>query len=352
MKNKGFILMLVLSLAAMSLLSGCGSAPGGEDVIELNFATFWPATDFQVAEGHEAWIEEIEKRSEGRVKISLLAGEALLGAREIFEGVENGVADIGTTCPAYTPGLFPVTEAFELPGLLNPNALAASVTMHEGYKMLKEEGLMDEYNDVKVLMFWATGPGDVMTTRPVNNLQDLQGMEMRVVGGTVPTMEALGVVPVSMPMSESYMALNSGIVEGILGPTDTIKGFKLGDVLSHITKTPFLYNIVFMKVMNMDTWNSLPPDIQQIFEEVSEEFVVKYGRLRTDNTKEGQEIGVQEGIEIIELSPAEESKWRERIEPVVENWIQSKEAAGLPARSVVDKVRELDAKYSQEHGGY
>lgn len=351
-KNKVLILMLILSLAAMLLLSGCGSGNGEEDVITLNFATFWPATDFQVAEGHNAWIEEIESRTEGRVSIRMQAGEALLGAREIYEGVENRVADIGTTCPAYTPGLFPVTEAFELPGLQNPNALAASVTMHEGYKQLKEEGLMDEYDGVKVLMFWATGPGDVMTTRPVNNLQDLQGMEMRVVGGTIPTMEALGVSPVSMPMSESYVALNSGIVEGILGPTDTIEGFKLGDVLTHITKTPFLYNIVFMKVMNWDTWNSLPPDIQEIFEEVSEEFVEKYGKLRADYTNQGQEIGVQEGIEIIELSSSEEALWRERIEPVVENWIQSKEAAGLPARNIVEKVRELDAQYSQELGGY
>ena len=348
MKNKVFILM-ILSLSAVLLFSGCGS--DGEAEFTLDFATFWPATDFQVAEGHNAWIEEIEKRTDGRVRIRMQAGEVLLGAREIFEGVENRAADIGTTCPVYTPGLFPVTEAFELPGLQNPNALAASVTVHEGYKQLEEMGLMDEYKDVKVLMFWATGPGEVMTSRPVRNLQDLQGMEIRVAGSS-PALEELGAVPVGMPMSESYMALSSGIVEGILGPTDTIVGFRLGDVLTHITKTPFLYNVVFMKVMNWDTWNSLPPDIQEIIEEVSEEFVVEYGKLRTDYTNEGQDVGVEEGIEVINLDPAEEALWRQQIEPVVENWIQGKEAAGLPARDIVDIVRDLDAKYSQEYGDY
>ncbi len=350
MKNKVLILLLVVSLAALSLLSGCASKQ--EEVIELKFATFWPATDFQVADGHEAWAREIEKRSNGRVKIVIHPGEVLLGAKEIFEGVSNGVADIGTTCPAYTPGMFPVTEAFELPGLQNPNALAASLTMHEGYKVLEEKGLMDEYKDVKVLMFWATGPGDVMTTRPVHTLEDLAGMEMRVVGGTVPPMEALGVVPVSMPMSESYLALDSGIVKGILAPNDTLKGFKLADVVSHVTKTPFLYNIVFMKVMNWDTWNSLPPDIQNIIEEVSEEFVTEYGKLRSDHTRAGLEYGIEQGVEVIELSPAEDAKWRQIIEPVVDNWIQKKEAAGLPGGEIVEIVRELDAEISKEHGDY
>ncbi len=352
MKLRFFVYFLVILLAMLplSMLAGCGAE---DDTIELQFATFWPGTDFQVDEGHQAWMDEIEERTDGRVRFVMQAGEVLLGASEIYEGVSTGVADLGTTCPAYTAGMFPVTAAFELPGLNNPNALAASLTMHEGYKVLKEKGLMEEYDDVKVLMFWATGPGDVMSTRPVETLEDIQGMEVRAVGGTVPPMERLGFTPVSMPMSDSYIALDSGIVEGILAPTDTLKGFRLAEVVDYITKTPFLYNIVFMKVMNLDTWNSLPPDIQDIIEEVSEEYVMEYGRLRTDHTLAGQEFGVEEhGLEVIELSPSEEERWLEEIEPVVENWIQQKEAEGLPGEEIVETVRELDEKFTQEHGDY
>lgn len=348
-----FCLVTVMLFTAAAALPGCGGGGPGGDQFELHFATFWPGTDFQVAEGHEAWMREVEERTDHRVKFVMHAGEALLGAREIYEGVSTGVADLGTTCPAYTTGLFPVTEAFELPGYQNPNALVASLTMHEGYKALKEKGLMGEYDDVKVLMFWATGPGDVITTRPVHTLEDMAGMEMRVVGGTVPVMEALGVEPVSMPMSESYLALDSGIVEGILGPTDTLKGFRLAEVVSHATKTPFLYNIVFMKVMNLDTWDSLPPDIQDIIEEVSEEYVVKYGKLRADYTRDGQEFGINEhGLEIIELSPEEEARWRELIGPVVDNWVNKSDNAGLPGQEIVDTVKELDERFSGEHGDY
>ncbi|UMZ74347.1 TRAP transporter substrate-binding protein [Natranaerofaba carboxydovora] len=352
MKIRLLLTLSIVAILTLTLLSFTGCDGDGDGVYELQMATFWPAEDAQVAEGHQAWIDEIEERTDGQVQITLQAGEALLGADEIYEGVADGVADIGTTCPSYTPGFFPVTEAFELPGYNNDNALVASLTMQEGYERLKEEGLMDEYDDSKVLMFWATGPGDIKTTDPVESLDDLSGMEIRSAGGTVATLRALGAEPTGMPMSEAYESLDSGVVDGILGPTDTLKGFRLAEVLDYITKTPYLYNVSFIKTMNLDTWESLPPDIQEVFEEVNEEFVYEYGKLMTDLTRAGQEYGIEEGMEKIELSSEEEEKFLDSIDGVVEEWIEEKEDEGLPAREIVDIIEELDEKYSEEYGDY
>ncbi|MFP4048462.1 MAG: TRAP transporter substrate-binding protein [Desulfovermiculus sp.] len=317
----------------------------------LSFATFWPSSDFQVEEGHMKWIEEVEKRSDGQIKINMHAGEALLGAKEIYQGVEDGVADIGSTCPSYTSGMFPLTEAFELPGYKNLSATAASMTFHEGYKRIKEELGIDEFEDVKVLTLWATGPGHLMTRKdPVKNLDDLSGREIRAVGGTVPPLEALGAETHAMPMSESYLALDQGIVDGILAPTDTLKGFKLAEVLDYATNTPFLYNVVFMQIMNRDTWESLPPDLQEIVQEVSDEYALKYGKLRTEHTLKGLEYGVEEhGIEEVELDAQEKEVWLERIQPIVEEWIEKREKDDLPAKETVEIIKELDAEYSEEY---
>ncbi|MCL6558210.1 MAG: TRAP transporter substrate-binding protein [Firmicutes bacterium] len=359
MKIKIKMFFLVAALIALPVFGGCApktTAPPQPEqkpakTWNLQFATFWPATDFMVAEGHKAWAEEIKKRTNGQVNITFHPGEALLKAKEIYEGVAKGAADIGSTCPSYTPGKFPVTEALELPGYKNDNALVASMTAWEAYKTM--DLMQKEYKDVKVLMFWATGPGDVMTKSPVNKLEDLKGMQIRAVGGTVPTMKALGATPVSMPMSEAYLALQQGTVKGILAPNDTLKGFKLAEVLSHVTKTPFLYNIVFIKVMNLNTWNSLPPDIQKVITEVSEEFVEKYGKLRTDHTKAGLDYGVKErNIKVIQLDAQEQAKWLKQVEPVVGEWIQKTEKANLPGKDIVNKVKEIDARMSQKYSGY
>ncbi|WP_291319479.1 TRAP transporter substrate-binding protein [Desulfonatronospira sp.] len=324
-----------------------------EQTFNLSLATFWPATDFMVAEGHNKWIEEVEKRTDGRVQINLHSGESLLGAREIYNGVAGGVADIGTTCPSYTPGMFPLMEAFELPGYQNVNAVSASMTAHEGYKRIKQDLGVDEFEDVKVLFFWATGPGDIMSKKPARNLQELAGMEIRAVGGTVPPLEKLGAVTHSMPMSESYLALDQGLVDGILAPNDTLKGFRLAEVVDYVTHTPFLYNVVFMKIMNKGTWNSLPPDIQDVFREMNDEFAYEYGLLRAEHTKLGLEYGMDEhGMEFFELEEDEEQKWLERIQPVVEDWIKKQEDRGLPAEQAVELIRELDEKFSAEYFDY
>lgn len=378
MKVKVIALLMVLALVMLPVFAGCSPAtapepaptptpspdPNGEPVAEpeedpqswnLQFTTFWPAVDFQVTEGHEVWAKEISDRVAAEtphtINFAWHPGGALLGPLEIYEGVAAGAADLGTTCPAYTPGLFPVTEAFELPGYNNDNALVASLTMHEGWK--QSDLLQKEYEDVKVMFFWATGPGDFIMNTPVRTLEDMAGQQVRAVGGTVASVEALGGTPVGMPMSDSYISLDQGIVDGILAPTDTLKGFRLAEVTSYITKTPFIYNIIFMKVMNWDTWNSFPASVQEIFNEVNEKYVIEYGKLRTDHTVEGQRFAVEEfGHEVIELDAAETARWTGALTDIVDGWIAKTDAAGLPGQDIVDMVRDLDAKFSNEYGGY
>ena len=359
MKGRHYYWTWLLLLLLFPALFGCAAdeelddAEKPEQTFSLSLATFWPATDFMVADAHKRWIEEVEQRTDGRVSINLHAGEALLGAREIYNGVAGGVADIGTTCPSYTPGMFPLMEAFELPGYQNVNAVSASMTANEGYKRIKQDLGIDEFEDVKVLFFWATGPGDIMSKSPARNLEELAGMEIRAVGGTVPPLEKLGAVPHSMPMSESYLALDQGLVDGIVAPNDTLKGFRLAEVVNYVTHTPFLYNVVFMKIMNKGTWNSLPPDIQEIFEEMNQEFAYEYGKSRADHRQEGLEYGMQEyGIEFFELDADEEQRWLERIQPVVHDWISKQEDRGLPAEQTVELIRELDEKFSAEYPDY
>ncbi|HAP31689.1 MAG TPA: C4-dicarboxylate ABC transporter substrate-binding protein [Firmicutes bacterium] len=361
--------LMVLLLVLLPVFAGCAPRPAPEPVAPapapappepgqewtLDFATFWPATDFQFIEGHEAWTKTISDRvaaeTNHTINFAMHPGGVLLGPKELLQGVAAGAADIVTTAPAYTPGTHPLTEVFELPGFKNDNALVASLTVHEAWK--QSQAMQQEYDDVKIMFFWATGPGDFMTSAPVRTLQDLAGKEIRAVGGTVPSVTALGATPVSMPMSDAYMALDGGIVDGILAPTDTLQGFKLAEVTGYITKTPFVYNIVFVKAMNLDTWNAFPPEVQKIFDEVNEEFVRNYGELRTDYTVAGQEYAVKEfGHEVIELTANEHARWLEVLKPITDAWIKKTNAANLPGTEIFELVSSLDAKFSQEHGAY
>ncbi len=377
MKTKLLLLMLILILVIVPAISGCEAdeepeedpidEPDDDPVDEpdepeeegqsfiLEFATFWPEGDFQVADGHKGWAQEISDRVEAETPHSIdfnwHYAQALLEMPEIYGGVADGVADIGTTWPAYTPGVFPITDAFEQPGFKNDNALVAAVTMHEAWKQYGP--LQEEYADVKIMHFWATGPGDFMTNTRVETMDDLAGLDIRAVGGTIPWVTALGANPVSFGMGASYENIETGVVDGLLAPTDTLKGFRLAEVTDYITKCPPTYNIIFMKVMNWDTWNAFPESVQQIFDEVNEKYVIEYGQLRTDHTVEGQRFGVEEhGMEVIELDEDEWDRWVDLIDPIMEEWVENANAAGLPGDEIMDLARELDAKHSDEYGGY
>lgn len=377
MMRISLFVLLPFLLALLLALSGCGTAdepqqeaadpgqdattgeedPSGEEAqsISLQFATFWPAGDFQVAEGHKAWAEEITRRVVEETPHSITFdwhyAQALLSMPELYEGTAQGVTDIASTCPAYTPGVFPVSEAFELPGYNNDNALVSSQVVHNAWK--ESDLLQQEYADVKVLHFWATGPGDFITNTPVYSMADLSGLDIRAVGGTIPWVSALGANPVSFGMGASYENLETGVVDGLLGPTDVLEGFRLGEVTKYITKSPPTYNIVFMKVMNWNAWDNLPPSVQQIFDEVNEKYVIEYGKLRADYTTLGQQYGVeQHGMEVIELDPDEYQRWVDLIAPIYEDWIEKANTAGLPGEEIIEMVRDLDAKFSAEHGDY
>lgn len=362
-KRIGFMVMVLVLVMAFF---GWGCAPEEEPVKEpengepveepeethtLHFATFWPDVDIMVQEGHHVWAEELEERTEGRVEVEFHYGGALLGPAEIYEGVADGAADIGSTCPSYTPGVFPVVESFELPGYDNQSALAASKAVNEGVEELMEDGHIDGFEDVKPLFFWATGPGHLLTIDPIEDLGDLQGTELRTTGGATDTIESLGGVPVSAPMSEAYMSIETGVMEGIISPYDVMRGFELAELVDYATETDFLYNIVFMKVMNKDTFNALPEDVQETIEEMNEEYVKEYGQVFDDSVMAGYEYGVDEhGVEIIELDEEEKERWEEEVKPVVQNHIEEMDGMGLPGEEIVETIEDKFSDYSAEYG--
>lgn len=352
-KKKVLLIPLALLLAMGLVAAGCPpvdpevAEPEPLPVIELTFASFWPPAHKQVVEGHAGWIEDIERATGGRVDITLHPGGILLKSGEMFAGVVGGVADIGVAAYDYTPGRFPLMGVFGLPGWHAPHCLASTLTAHRAWERLRHiEELAAEVADVKVLMHFTAGGSYIISTKPIRTLEDLQGLEIRALGATAPTMAALGAIPVAMPMPDVYHALEVGIIDAYVGPTNVIPGFRLFEVAHYIIPAPFLYNLVFFKVMDIDAWNALPEDIQAIFETTSHSWMLRYGELRSELDVRGLELGLEEGMDLIHLPLEEKERWLEIVLLLREEWVAEMEAEGLPARQILDVVIELDEKHA------
>ncbi len=347
MNNKLFkVFLLGFLFLTLFVTGGCGEEQGttGQDPVTLNLAHFFPASHPVEEELISYWTDALYEETDGAIIIESYPGETLLNANETYESVVSGVADIGLSCFSYTRGRFPVLEAFELPGIVYNNSKSASKTAWEGIKKLDPE----EIKDTKLLMVFATGPGDLFTRTPVENLDDLRNLEIRATGLSARTLEALGASPVGMSQPETYEALSRGIVEGNLAPVEVLQGWRHGEVTDYLTQTPFLYNTLFFITMNLESWESLSPELQSTMEEVSERVheEVALGLWDSQNESALKWAVEETGQEIITLDEPESERWIGKVMPIQEEFIAKMDEKGLPGEEIMETVKSLAEEYN------
>ncbi len=349
-KTTAMVLMLLAALMLFAL-TGCSSktaAPAkGEQVVELKLAHFFPSNHPAEKELIQPWAGAIEEATNGRVKITSYPQETLLKADAIYDGVVNGIADMGLSCFSYTRGRFPALEAFELPGVTYNNSAVAGKVAWEGIKQLNPK----EVQDTKLMMVLTTGSGDLYTKVPVEKMADLKGLEIRATGLSAKTLQALGASPVAMPQSDAYEALSKGVVKGNLGPIEVLQGWKQAEVTQYITKTPFLYNTLFFVTMNLDKWNSLPPETRQAIEKVNEEYFEKVAMGLWDKQNEAAlRYAVDEkGMKLLTLTEEETELWINTIKPIQDEYVANMKTKGIDGARILDTVKELADKYNGEY---
>ena len=340
MKNAKWMCVILAATVMSAFLCTSPGPVQAADPIKLNYSIFFPAPHKNTVLATE-WAQEIEKRTNGAVKITMFPGGTLTPADKCYDGVVKGISDIGMSVLGYTRGRFPLTEVIDLP-LGYKNGLAATKLINIYYQKFKPA----EFNDVKVMYFHAHGPGILNTKTPVKNLDDLKGMKITCHGLSAKVVGALGGTPVAMPMPERYDAIQKGVAEGVVAPIEALKGWKLGEVIKSTTENyGSAYSTGFFVVMNKDKWNSLPPDAQKVIEAVNMEWIEKTGKGWDEIDKEGREFTLARGNQIIPLSKEEDQKWANLVRPILDEYVANMKAKNLPGdealKFCLDELKKL-----------
>jgi TRAP-type C4-dicarboxylate transport system substrate-binding protein len=263
----------------------------------------------------------------------------------MFRGVKQGRADIGCLCMAYQPGVFPLTSVLELP-LGFRSAEAASRALLEVMRTYEPE----EFSEVKVLTVFTSAPSNIMSKVPVKELQDLKGVELRASGTASRILELLGATPVSMPMSETPEALQKGVVQGLLSSLEVLKDLNFAAYCPYQTVTN-LQVYPFAVVMNRKKWESLPDDVQQVFEDLKEEQCVWTGKYMDRHVQEALEYArTEHDTRLYRLEDEDRQRMKQKIAPVVQEWKKRAEEAGLPAERILSDVRAYRDEYTKKAG--
>jgi TRAP-type C4-dicarboxylate transport system substrate-binding protein len=318
-------------MVAASLALGW-TATGAPAAVTFTYSNFFPPTHVQ-SKLAEAWCQEAEKRTGGEVTVQYFPGQTLTKADQVYDGVVNGISDVGQALFAYTRGRFPVMEVVDLP-LGYPSGKAATAVVNEVYRELKPK----ELDDVKVLYLHAHGPGLVHSKdRPIRTMEDMKGLKFRATGLSAKVVQALGGTPVAMPMPETYQSLAKGVVDGALYPRESNKGWKLAEVTRYMTENfSMAYTSSFFVVMNKQKWAALSPAAQKAIEEVSAEWVAKTAEAWDESDREGRAFFLERKNEIVPLGAEESARWKEAVKPILDGYVSDAAAKGLDGKGALE----------------
>lgn len=309
--------------------------------IELKIVCECPATHMIYAL-MEKWSKKVEEQTNGKVHFTLYPSGTLCNPPEIYDAVIGGIADIAIGPPGYAPARFGLNSFIGDALHRLPSSEVGSKVYNEIWQNSPE--LQAEFDGMKLLWLAVHGPGDLLLKSPAYTLDDLQGREIRYPGSMTPFGKALGVVPVSMPMTEAYVALEKGIVEGVTSPTSELKGNRFAEVVGY-TMVLNYYAGSRCTLMNINTWESLPEDVKAVIDGLNAWGSAEEARGWDSYDIQGIEFAEPFGHELI--TPTEEVMRQvyERLYECNETESSRLEADGKPAKAVLKVLNQVEEKY-------
>jgi len=337
--------LLPAGLCLLGLGLGVAPLPASAQV-ELSMSAWVPPSHMLVKDGMMPWMKEVERVTEGRVKVKLLP-KPVTNPINHFDAVRDGLADVAFVSHAYTPARFQLVRVGVLP-FSGDNAEVNSVALWRIYSkhFLKQ----DEHKGVKLLTIYTHGPGIFWNAkRPIKTVDDFAGLKIRVGGGIAADVaNALGVNTISKPAPESYELLSTGVVDGVMFPGESIVSFKLDKLLKYATQFPGgLYSDSHSVIMNVDRWNKISKADQAAIEKISNEaFSRGVGKAWDDNAGAGFAAFKAGGGEVVPADDALVKSVAQKTAHFEQEWVKMVDSKGLDGKAILAEYRAEVKKLS------
>ena len=286
--------LLTVALAAATAM--VFAVPVAQAKITLTYATNTAPTGLRgIAE--KMFVEEIEKQTNGEVKVRPFWGESLLKGKEILKGVQDGVADMGQVNVNYYPKRLLLNSGL----MLFPEGPVKYENKQWVYKQFYEQipEMANEYAKYKqqIVYIYSVNPFAGTFTTPIDSMADFKGKRIRASSRWyLSLLEGLGATPVSIPWGDCYMALQTKAVDSVFTNSDSIHRVKLDEVAPYLYYFEELWiGTPYLVTINTKKWNSLSEDVRKGIEKAAriseEKFAVAYKTIFDDIVAEQKKLG-------------------------------------------------------------
>jgi TRAP-type transport system periplasmic protein len=330
------------AVVALAVLAAAGPAAAQE--IKLKLSHFIP-----VAHNHHAhvivpWAEEVKKRTNGRIEITIFPGASLCKPPQQYDCAKSGIADLAWGVTGWTPGRFPQSSVIELPFMHRTAAVGSQMLADLWDKYLKRE-----YDDVHVLYLHVHPAGHIHThTKFIRTLADFKGLKIRTPTAVVgDLLDLLGATKVGMPAPQIYEAMSQKVVDGFGMPYEALPPFRLHEVSKYHTEVG-MYTTSFAMFMNKAKYAALPADVRKVLDDTTS--IKTYWRQVGESWDKTEVVNrkIVAGKSEIYVVPKEERrKWRDAAKGLDDKWAADLESKGLPGKALLKEARALSQKYGE-----
>ncbi|MGA0571910.1 TRAP transporter substrate-binding protein [Variovorax sp. VNK109] len=286
------------------------------------------------------WAADVEKVTEGRVKINVLPKPVSTYPRA-YDAVRDGLADVAYYVHGAQAGRFGLTQMAEL-ALLGDTSEDISVAYQRIYE--RHLAKANEHQGVKVLAVNVHGPGAIFNTkRPINSARDLSGLKLRVGSASVTQLaQKLGAVPLHKSSSESYELISTGVADGAFFPAEAIATFKLERFIKYGTLIPGgAYNTSFVFIMNEDAFKKIQKRDQDAIMAISGEKLSRAaGRAWDAEDRRSKAVMQAAGVQTTQASPSLIAEIKAASAETEKAWIAHANSRGLDGAKVLAEFRE------------
>ena len=338
--KKTRILSILMALAMVFALTAATAtaAAAADDVYELKFSSSQVEGTW-LGDLIDEYGQMVADATDGRVKINIFHNNALGSPADLWTMLTQGGLEILNLGIAQA-GEFPITDIVQTPFLLTTPDTAGEIM----WKLLEEDKLPEFTDNMHVLTFLPTDMQMFATTdKKIESIDDFKGMKIRANSGQLITaIESLGATAVPITTTEVFMSLSQGVIDGAISSPSAMTAFTWQDVCKYLYALPICTGMNYIGV-NLDTWNSLPEDLQEALDNVSREFYDIYMEKNNAAQQDSIDIMVEAGVEVVEWDDTTVQAIKDATSTMLDDLAESLNGQGIDGTGLVDEAREIVA---------
>lgn len=327
--------------------------------IELSYAWFQPAIGLD-AELNQWWADEVANRTDGAVTVKIYYGGTLAQFPEIPEAVRTGTADIGDFMWSQGPGKLSFYSMFDETFGFWDKPLAAWLAAKQVIEETPEFQEILTENNMRRLTYYGMGAFHIISkNKALRTLDDFNGVKIRGSGASQVLVSAVGATPVGLAGREDYDNIQKGVIDASFETVNQIHWWKTYEVVNYVTKVGCWCNPNAGAMINLDVWNQLSPEVQQILDDLGQEYSILSAKEQLKESTDPGWAGLEDfGLEIIELSPEEMETWKNKpeVKALPDSYVEKRaDDLGIPPtrlKEIIDRFftlsEELSEQYPQE----